>query len=111
MLKLGKRQELFSSLIPSLLTKAFDLGFQVRIGDVYRDPRAHGEMGEQGPYGSPTSNHKNKCAVDLNLFKDGVYLTTTADHKELGEWWDTQHELTRWGGAYDDANHYEVINA
>ena len=109
-MSLGKDQELFASLLPSLLTKAFELGFQVRIGDCYRDPRAHGEMGEQGPYGNKNSNHKLKCAVDLNLFKDGVYLTTTEDHRELGEWWEEQHEQTRWGGAYDDSNHYEILD-
>jgi hypothetical protein len=110
-LQLGKRQELFATLVPSLLTKAFELGFQVRIGDCFRDPRVHGAYGEDGgTYSSVNSEHKNKCAVDLNLFKDGVYLTTTADHKELGEWWDKQHTHTRWGGHYDDANHYEVID-
>jgi hypothetical protein len=109
-MSLGKRQELFASCLPALLSKAFELGFQVRIGDCFRDSRAHGEMGEQGPYGNKNSNHKLKCAVDLNLFKDNVYLTSTEDHRALGEWWDELHEQTRWGGAYDDANHYEVID-
>jgi len=109
-MNLGKRQELFASLLPALLDRAFRLGFDVRIGDCFRDPRAHGEMGEQGPYGNKNSNHKLKCAVDLNLFREGVYLTTTEDHRELGEWWDEQHELTRWGGVYDDSNHYEIID-
>ena len=107
---LGERQELFMRLLPRLIDHAHGLGFDIRGGDLFRDARAHGEMGEQGPYGNKNSNHKMKCAIDLNLFKDGVYLTTTADHQELGEWWDELHAQTRWGGAYDDANHYEVID-
>ena len=110
-MKLGARQELFARLLPSLLTKAFDLGFEIRIGDVFRDPRAHGEHGEDiGPYGKPYSNHKLKCAIDLNLRKrDGGMVWGTEDHRELGEWWDEQHELTRWGGHYRDGNHYEIL--
>jgi hypothetical protein len=109
-MKLGKRQELFASLIPSLLTKAFELGFQVRIGDCFRDPRVHGQYGEKIAYGHSSSNHKLKCAIDLNLFKDGVYLATTNDHDELGSWWEEQHPQCRWGGHYNDGNHYELLN-
>ena len=114
---LGQRQELFMRLLPRLIDHAHALGFDLRGGDLFRDARLHGAYGVQleaagefTPYSSANSNHKNKCAIDLNLFKDGVYLTTTKDHQELGEFWDALDPHTRWGGAYDDANHYEVID-
>jgi len=49
-------------------------------------------------------------AVDLELFKDGAYLTKTEDHKALGEYWKTLHELCRWGGDFDDGNHYSLTH-
>ena len=105
---LGEKQELFMRMLPALLIKAFGLGFEIRGGDLFRDPRVHGAVGEKVGYGHKNSNHKNKLAIDLNLFKNGQYLTTTEDHRELGEWWEKQHELCRWGGRFADANHYSL---
>jgi len=44
-------------------------------------------------------------AVDLNLFKDCVYLAETEHHRELGEWWESIGGI--WGGRFEDGNHYE----
>ena len=106
---LGKKQELFMRLLPSLINKAHDLGFEIRGGDLFRDPRSHGAYGEKGVYGVSHSNHKLKLAIDLNLMKDDKLITSTKGHKELGEWWEQQHELCRWGGRRkNDGNHYSL---
>jgi hypothetical protein len=110
-MKLGERQELFMRLLPRLIDKAHELGFEIRGGDLFRDPRVHGQFGEKIAYGHSKSNHKLKCAIDLNLFKDGQYLATTDDHEELGTWWDELHDQTRWGGHFNDGNHYEVLQS
>lgn len=110
-MKLGKKQELFSRLLPRLIDKAHELGFEVRMGDVFRDPRlhgAHGEYGRRHVYGHKRSNHKLKLAVDLNLMRSGRLVTSTKGHKELGEWWEQQNELCRWGGRFKDGNHYSL---
>ena len=107
MLRLGEKQELFMRLLPRLIDKAHALGFEVRGGDLFRDPRVHGEMGVKVGYGSANSCHKLKLAIDLNLMKDGK-LCGPSGHKELGEWWETQHELCKWGGRFADANHYSL---
>jgi len=108
-MSLGKRQEEFSRLLPALLNKAHELGFEIRGGDWFRDPRVHGEYGEDQGYGSATSNHKLKCAIDLNLFKEGEFKSLTEDHAELGAWWEAQGAKCRWGGRYNDGNHYELL--
>lgn len=116
-MKLGEKQELFMRLLPRLIDKAHQLGFEIRGGDLFRDPRAHGAHGEKVGYSSANSNHKLKCAIDLNLFKDGAFMQSTDDHKELGLWWERQHELCRWGGnfkdrkgnPFGDGNHYELM--
>ena len=110
-MKLGEKQELFSRMIPPLYLKAFELGFEIRTGDAFRDSRVHGELGEKLGYGHKNSNHKNKLAIDLNLrYRDGEMVWDTEGHRELGEWWEKQHELCRWGGRFADGNHYSLFH-
>jgi hypothetical protein len=105
---LGKKQELFMRLLPRLIDKAHSLGYEIRGGDLFRDPRVHGDIGVKDGYGSRNSCHKLKLAIDLNLFKEGVFCATTESHKELGEWWKKQNDLCRWGGDFNDGNHYSL---
>jgi len=95
-------------LVPKLINKAHELGFELRGGDLYRDPRVFGNVGVKLGYGTANSCHKLKLAIDLNLFKEGKFLAATEDHQELGEWWEKQHELCRWGGRFKDGNHYSL---
>lgn len=131
-MKLGERQELFMRLLPRLIDQAHTLGFEIRGGDLFRDPRLHGEYGKPSVirylkqvaskwltllnaegythYGKINSEHKNKCAIDLNLReRDGDMVWSTEGHRVLGEWWEAQHPNCRWGGRYQDGNHYELL--
>lgn len=105
---LGEKQELFMRLLPRLIDKAHELGFEIRGGDLFRDPRVHGEHGVKKGYGAAKSVHKLKLAIDLNLFKNGKFCAETEDHRELGEWWKKQHPDCRWGGDFKDGNHYSI---
>lgn len=105
-MSLRKKQVEFTRLIPRLLDKAYELGFEVTLGDAFRDERVHGAFGVKKAYGHARSAHKLRLAVDLNLFKEGEYLEGTAAHRQLGEWWEQQHPLARWGGRFNDGNHY-----
>lgn len=101
-------QHRFARLVPRLFDKAFALGFEVTIGDAYRDPKVFGELGQFKGYGHPKSAHKARLAIDLNLFLKGEYLEGTEAHRQLGEWWEKQDELCRWGGRFGDGNHYSM---
>lgn len=103
---LREKQSKFARMVADLIVKAYDLGFEITFGDAYRDPRLHGGLGVKMGYGHPKSCHKLRLAIDLNLFKDGVFLQTTEDHKPLGEWWESQGGT--WGGRFNDANHYSL---
>ena len=96
----------FSKMVARLLLKAEALGYNVSLGDAYRDARVFGKMGERIGYGESRSAHKQRLAIDLNLFKDGVYLQGTEAHKELGVWWESQGGS--WGGRFNDGNHYSL---
>ena len=106
-MSLRRLQVEFMRLVPRLIDKAFELGYEVTEGDGYRDPRVHGELGVKLGYGHARSAHKNRLAIDLNLFdENGAFLGDTNAHRELGEWWEKQHPAARWGGRFGDGNHY-----
>lgn len=108
MSELGDLQKVFSKLIAEHTLWLYHQGYECTEGDAYRDPRAFGTVGKKGIYGRKNSNHKRRLAKDINLFRDGQFLTETVDHKLSGQKWETRHPLCRWGGRYDDGNHYSM---
>lgn len=102
---LGQKQRRFTRAIGMLICHAYDLGYELTVGDAYRDPRLHGNHGEKKGYGSANSVHKLRLAVDLNLFVGGEYITS-GDHPA----WDKLHKYWKGlGGANmvpNDANHF-----
>ena len=107
-MSLGAAQREFALDVAALINRIYERGYECTLGDAYRSPKAHGGMGEQGPYGRASSAHKQRLAIDLNLFKGGVYLTETEDHREFGEFWESIRPEHRWGGGFTpaDGNHY-----
>ena len=103
---LGQKQEEFTITMAEFIVWAYSQGYKIRSGDTFRDPRVFGAVGEKKGYGHARSAHKLKLARDLNLFKDGAFLSSTEDHAELGKKWESMHELARWGGRFNDGNHY-----
>ena len=103
---LGQKQRRFTRMIGLLIEYAYQQGYELTFGDAYRDPRVHGDVGVKKSYSSANSVHKSRLAVDFNLFKNGVYLTSTEDHRELGEFWESIGGT--WGGRFNDGNHYSL---
>lgn len=109
-MKLGQKQKLFSKLTIKLFQFIIDNDLEFTYGDAYRDSRAFGGIGIIKSYGRSKSNHKLRLAIDINLFKDGHYLTETQDHYLTGQYWESLHEYCSWGGRYDDGNHYSFVH-
>ena len=103
---LGEKQRKFTKMLAELILWAYDNGYELTIGDAKRDERVFGKVGERKGYGHPSSCHKIQLACDLNLFKNGVWLDRTEDHKELGEKWESMGGV--WGGRFNDGNHYSL---
>ena len=105
---LGEKQRKFAIKIAKHIQWLYTQGYEVSLGDAFRDPRVHGKMGEdpKKAYGHPRSKHKQKLALDINLFKDGKYLSSTEAHRFSGEMW--KQRGGTWGGDFDppDGNHY-----
>lgn len=108
------QQTRFAKMAAELILHAISLGYEVTLGDAYRDPRLHGQVGEKRGYGSANSFHKRRLAIDLNLFRNGKLLTSTSDHAALGAWWEARGGT--WGGHFrdhkgrpnPDGNHYSL---
>lgn len=92
---LRQKQSLFARKVASLILAAYEMGFELTLGDAYA--RA-GHM--------PSSLHYERLAIDLNLFKGGRFLTGTEDHRPLGEFWESIGGS--WGGRWGDGNHYSL---
>jgi len=92
---LRQQQSKFAHLVADLIIFAYDRGYELTFGDAYA----------KGGH-VKNSFHYKRLAIDLNLFKNGVYLTKTKDHDELGTHWETLDPDCTWGGRFNDGNHY-----
>lgn len=104
-----QKQSKFAHMVALLILHVEALGYEVTLGDAYRDPRVHGKYGEKKSYSSAKSHHKRRLAVDLNLFRNGRYLSSTEAHRPPGEYWESLHPDNKWGGNFSnpDGNHYQ----
>jgi hypothetical protein len=95
-MNLRQKQSEFVRRISQLIDYATELGYELTFGDAFATT---GHI--------PNSKHYRRLAIDLNLFKDGIFLETTEDHKPLGEYWEKIGGI--WGGRFKnkDGNHYE----
>jgi len=82
-------------MVALLIQCAYEKGYELTFGDAWAKT---GHMAK--------SLHYDRLAIDLNLFKDGKYLSTTEDHKPLGEFWESIGGS--WGGRFNDGNHYSL---
>ena len=97
MSELFDKRAKFSSLIPRLLDQMISDGYTPLIG---KDGLKHMEG----------SLHFEGLAMDVDLFKDGVYLPRTEDHAKFGQFWKMLDKDCAWGGDFNppDGNHYSI---
>ena len=110
---LRQQQAKFAHMVALLILFAEQRGYEVTISHVLRC--------EDCPVGAKRSLHKLKLAIDLNLFRNGKYLSSTEAHRPLGEFWESIGGS--WGGRFTkkviengsektvpnpDGNHYSL---
>ena len=119
---LNQKQWEFSRLVAKLISHANEMGYEVALGEAWRSMEVAKFTPQQTKYnadhgiGILDSNHRNRVAIDLLLFKNGKFLTKTEDYKTLGEWWvkhsDPVHGIIcAWGGNFKklkDGNHFSL---
>jgi len=105
----------FSVDAARLILKAAELGYGVTLGEAYRTPE-QALINAQNGTGTANSLHPDRLAIDLNLFRDGRYITGSEGHRELAAWWKSlgpSHRAgidfkDRYGRPKPDPNHYSI---
>jgi len=101
---LREKQSAFTGMAALLIGEMFKRGYEVTLGESWRRPG----VGWKG------SLHRKRLAIDLNLFLNGRYLTSTKSHEIFGVWWEQQGHKKNlpltWGGRFKkaDGNHYSL---
>lgn len=109
---LGEKQRLFTRLVGKLILHAYELGYELTLGEAYRTPEQAALNAKKGT-GALNSLHMQRLAIDLNLFKDGIYLMDSKDHAPLGRYWKSLDTACCWGGDFAphaDGNHYSITH-
>ena len=96
-MSLRNEQSKFVKMVALLILFAYERGYELTFGDAWSKPeyKAH----------KTNSNHYIRLAIDLNLFKDGEYLTGIVGHDVLHDFWDSIGGAERIKG---DMNHYSI---
>jgi hypothetical protein len=104
---LSEKQRDFTLMIASLITWAYEQGFELSFGEAYRPPELAAINAAKG-IGISNSLHTKRLAIDLNLFINGFFQTTTEAYRPLGEKWEAMGGT--WGGRFShpDGNHFSL---
>lgn len=92
---LAEHRMVFTAMVARLINRMLESGYSPCLG---KDGLKH----------MKNSLHYEGLAVDIDLFKDGKYLTNTEDHRTFGEFWKSLSPLAAWGGDFKDGNHYSL---
>jgi len=104
---LSERQQIFATNVARLILNINGSGCACTFGEVYRTPEQAALNAANG-IGIKNSLHCKRLAVDLNIFRQGIYLSNTEAYTPFGEYWESLDPLNRWGGRFKDGNHFEM---
>ena len=93
-----------------LLEKAYELGFVVTAGELFRTVEQQQIYVKTGRSRTMNSNHLRKCAIDLNFFLDGKLIYDIKLLEPLGAYWKSLNPKNDWGGywkSFKDVPHFE----
>jgi hypothetical protein len=113
-MKLSQAQQQFAQDVARLITHIYNQGYTCTLGECWRSKEQAEIYAKEGK-GIINSLHCKRLAIDLNLFKDGAYLTNSKDYLRFGSFWETLDAKNRWGGFFVkkyggsrvDGNHFE----
>lgn len=94
-------------MVARLIIRAEEMGYAVTLGEAWRSPQEAARLAGTGA-GVKKSLHCDRLAIDLNLFRGGVWLQDSALHAPLGEVWESMGGA--WGGRFGDGNHYSLAH-
>lgn len=109
---LGQKQRLFAKYIGMLITWLYANGYECSLDEFLRT-KAQAEANAASGAGIANSLHGLHLAGDLNIFKDGKFLTTVEEIRPVGEYWKSLNPNLCWGGDFHtrpDADHFSYTH-
>jgi len=108
-MRLSEIQAIFAGNVARLILKMNEAPYTCTLGEAYRTTEQAQWNAARG-IGIANSLHCQRLAIDLMLFKDGVYCSDSEAYRPFGEYWVTLNSLNRWGGSFTkkDGNHFEM---
>jgi len=101
-------QQEFTRSVADLIVWTYNQGYTATFGEAWRTPE-QAKLNAASGKGIANSLHGERLAIDLNLFREGKWLSQSEDHAPIGAYWKTLHAAARWGGDFKsrpDGNHY-----
>ena len=98
-MSLRNDQVTFTQHLIHLIDHIFEQGDEVTFGEVARTQEQQKIYFDTGRSKTMLSEHINRCAADLFVFRNGRLLT----HEEMvpyGKFWEDLDEKNRWGGSW-----------
>jgi D-alanyl-D-alanine carboxypeptidase len=104
---LAEQQRQFPPMVAKLIEFAYSSGYEITIGEAWRSAHEAEWDAQQGK-GIGRSLHTIRLALDINLFKDGVYQIDSSAYEPLGVFWESIGGS--WGGRFSkpDGNHFSI---
>jgi hypothetical protein len=102
-------QALHVKLVAQLVTYVYAQGYELTWGEAYRTAQ-QAEWDAENHTGIVNSVHCDRLAVDLQLFKDGNYLTDPASYQFMADYWQSLDPSCRAGYYFStvDADHFSI---
>lgn len=111
-MSLRAQQHLFVSDVIALINFAWQSGFDITFGEVYRTIEQQRLYVQQGRSQTMNSQHLNRLAIDLNFFDraTGELICDKKRLQPLGDYWESLSGFNQWGGnwkSFKDIPHFE----
>lgn len=103
-MSLREKRVLFTRLLVEHIGWLFARGYEVALDEVTERITEKDKTSDH----RAGSLHHIGLAADLNLYLNGKWLDKTEQHEKSGKVWESRHELCRWGGRFNDGNHYSL---
>ena len=87
-------------------------GWVVTGGELLRPVEMQEIYVKTGRSKTMNSKHLKKLAIDLNFFKNDVYICEKNLLQECGDYWEKLNPKNKWGGnwsSFKDCPHYERV--
>lgn len=94
-------------MVAALITWLYSRGYECSLGEAWRPAEMAAIYAARGS-GIKNSLHEIRLAIDLNIFKDGMWLKATEQLLEIGKQWEALGGA--WGGRFTkpDGNHFSL---